>query len=285
MGWAPTAALCHGHPLADLLVQHLESGNGHGSWLHPCPREPWRSSAGKARQDKARQGKTNILCAVKKSWAEEDSGGYWCIRLWNELCSFLQPLMTETVSGQWINNLRKRWASVGTIIDIPADILPSESTSRGAREGRAGLPEQGSEKMPDWHLPAGFLPTVATLKIHPCFLYGLYRELAVAECWWHWRAAGHAVKYHQGLKSNISSIPWVLYISFLGPAGVSLEVGWAHPFHPIIGGNHTIKDWLKHDVFHRELQMMFSLGRAGTVSSHQYFYESIFLIADEKSSH
>lgn len=28
VGWAPTSALHHGHPLADLLVQHLEPGNG-----------------------------------------------------------------------------------------------------------------------------------------------------------------------------------------------------------------------------------------------------------------
>lgn len=55
------------------------------------------------------QGRANILCAVKKCWAEED---FRCGWLWNELCSFLQPPVTETVPGQWIDNLRKRWASV-----------------------------------------------------------------------------------------------------------------------------------------------------------------------------
>lgn len=38
---------------------------------------------------------------------------------------------------------------------------------------------------------------------------------------------------------------------------------------------------MKHDIFHNELQMSFSLGREGTASSHQNFYESIFFITDK----
>ncbi|RMC11607.1 hypothetical protein DUI87_11728 [Hirundo rustica rustica] len=93
VGWARTSALCHGHPLADLLVRHLEPGMVVG------PDHP----------------------RVRKSCEDH----------------LLRGESTASGRGEQVS---------GTIIDILADTLPSESTSLGAGEACLVIQEEEAKE-------------------------------------------------------------------------------------------------------------------------------------------